>query len=79
MCMGAVIKAWAERAELPVAEVGGGDQDSAPAGHGVGEIFEAVVADPAMNVFAIQARETGDAVDHAAEGVKDTVGDLRAR
>src|ERR1700744_1850821 len=54
----------------------GGDQDASAFGFGVSVFFEAFVADIAMDVIAVQLGEAGYAVDDAAQGLEDSVGDL---
>ncbi len=64
-----------EGAELPIAEMRGGEEDAASGFFGFQIMFEAFVTDPLMNVLAIDLGKAREDPDEAGDGAENFVGD----
>ena len=64
-----------EGAQLPIAQVRGGEQHAAAALAGLFEMLEAFVADPIADVAAMDARKAREGHQQARDGAEHTVGD----
>jgi len=64
-----------EGAELPIAEVRGGEEDAAALVEGGFEVLETFVADPVGDVGGADLREAREGHQQAGDGMEDAVGD----
>ena len=65
-------------AELPVAQVRGGEEHAAAFADGVFEVLGAFTADPARQVVPANGRELGEGYQQARDGTEDAVDNLGA-
>ena len=67
-----------ERAQFPIAEMGGGEEDALACGFSALEVFEAFIANPLRDVGTVDLREAGEGDEEAGDGGEDAIGDGRA-
>ena len=63
-----------ERAEFPVAQVGGGNEDSSALGESGLEVFQAVITNQRGNVLGRKARQAGEGGEQTRDGKENAVG-----
>ena len=63
----------AEGAQLPIAKMGGSDQDAPSALFGCMIIFESLVTDPVTDVGCVQVGEAGECEQQTRNGIEHAV------